>query len=54
MLVQIALLAWIFLGDRPTGQQVPGLAVASVGILLVQLRPRTVSVNTHSVTSKQQ
>jgi drug/metabolite transporter (DMT)-like permease len=40
MLVQIALLAWLFLGDRPSGQQVLGLVVASVGILLVQLRGR--------------
>jgi drug/metabolite transporter (DMT)-like permease len=42
MLVQIALLAWLFLGDRPTGQQVLGLVVASVGILLVQLRGRVI------------
>jgi drug/metabolite transporter (DMT)-like permease len=44
MLVQIALLAWIFLGDRPTGQQVVGLFVASAGILLVQLPRRTVKL----------
>jgi drug/metabolite transporter (DMT)-like permease len=38
MLIQIAILAWLFLGDLPSGQQVLGLAVAVVGILAVQLR----------------
>jgi drug/metabolite transporter (DMT)-like permease len=38
MLVQTTLLAWIFLGDRPTGQQIIGLLLALIGILLVQLR----------------
>jgi drug/metabolite transporter (DMT)-like permease len=51
MLVQIALLAWIFLGDRPTGQQALGLVVASVGILLVQLR-RGATVNIRQTTDK--
>jgi drug/metabolite transporter (DMT)-like permease len=50
MLIQIALLAWIFLGDRPTGQQVLGLVVASVGILLVQLQRRRAV----TVTSQQE
>jgi drug/metabolite transporter (DMT)-like permease len=40
MLIQIAILAWLFLGDRPTGQEWVGLAIAAVGILLVQLRGR--------------
>lgn len=37
MLIQIALLAWIFLGDRPTLQQIIGLVIALVGILIIQL-----------------
>lgn len=37
MLVQIALLAWLFLGERLTWQEIAGLALAVVGVLLVQL-----------------
>lgn len=40
MLIQIAVLAWIFLGERLTGQQIGGLLLAAVGALLVQLRRR--------------
>jgi drug/metabolite transporter (DMT)-like permease len=38
MLFQIALLAWIFLGERLSGRQVLAIIVAAVGTLLVQLR----------------
>lgn len=38
MLVQIAVLAWLFLGERPTPTQMGGLALATVGVLLVQVR----------------
>jgi drug/metabolite transporter (DMT)-like permease len=38
MLIQIALLAWLFLGDLPSAQQMFGLVVAVIGILAVQLR----------------
>lgn len=38
MLIQIAVLAWVFLGERLTLQEVAGLGVAAVGALLVQLR----------------
>ena len=38
MLIQIAVLAWIFLGERLGGQEIAGLAVAGLGTLLVQLR----------------
>lgn len=38
MLVQIALLAWLFLGEGLTGQQVLGLGLVSVAVLAVQLR----------------
>jgi drug/metabolite transporter (DMT)-like permease len=39
MLVQIAVLAWVFLGDRLTGQAIVGLIIASIGILIVNLKP---------------
>lgn len=39
MLVQIAVLAWVFLGEPLTGQELLGMAIAGLGILLVQLRP---------------
>jgi drug/metabolite transporter (DMT)-like permease len=37
MLIQIALLAWLFLGERPTPQQVGGIVLAFLGALLVQV-----------------
>lgn len=42
MLIQIAVLAWIVLGERLGGRQIAGLALAAAGALLVQLKqPRT-------------
>lgn len=38
MLIQIALLAWIFLGEALTLQEVIGLICAAIGILIVQLK----------------
>jgi drug/metabolite transporter (DMT)-like permease len=38
MLIQIAILAWIFLGESLTPQELMGLALAVIGIVLVQLR----------------
>ena len=38
MMIQIPILAWVFLDERPTGQQIFGLALAVIGVLLVQLR----------------
>lgn len=40
MLIQIAILAWIFLGETITLQEGIGLFVAAIGILIVQLRLR--------------
>ena len=40
MLIQIAILAAIFLGESVSPRQGVGLAVASLGALLVQLRPK--------------
>ncbi|MEM9950430.1 MAG: DMT family transporter [Chloroflexota bacterium] len=41
MLVQTAILAWIFLGETLTIRQVAALAIASVGIIIFQLRKTT-------------
>lgn len=38
MLVQIAILAWVFLDETLSFREIAGLALASLGILLVQLR----------------
>lgn len=40
MLIQIAILAWWFLGEGLTWQKVAGLILAGLGTLVVQLRPR--------------
>jgi drug/metabolite transporter (DMT)-like permease len=42
MLIQIAVLAWIFLGERLSSVQILGLAVAAIGTVLVQASPRRV------------
>jgi drug/metabolite transporter (DMT)-like permease len=39
MLVQIAVLAWLFLGEQLGQREVVGLGVASVGIMMASLRP---------------
>jgi drug/metabolite transporter (DMT)-like permease len=39
MMIQIAILVWIFLGERLSWQEGIGLTTAAVGTLLVQLRP---------------
>jgi drug/metabolite transporter (DMT)-like permease len=40
MLAQIAILAWVFLGESLSGQQIIGLVIAMVGALVVQLWAR--------------
>jgi drug/metabolite transporter (DMT)-like permease len=40
MLIQIAALAWLFLGETLTLREIAGLGLAALGILLVQLRGR--------------
>jgi drug/metabolite transporter (DMT)-like permease len=37
MLIQIAILAWIFLGERVTWQEALGMFLAGLGVLMVQL-----------------
>jgi drug/metabolite transporter (DMT)-like permease len=39
MLIQIALLAWLFMGENLTPQEWIGIILAGLGVLLVQLRP---------------
>ena len=41
MLIQIALLAWLFLGEELTGREIGGLALAAVGVLIVQVKRRS-------------
>jgi drug/metabolite transporter (DMT)-like permease len=40
MLFQIAVLAWLFLGERLTGRQVAGMVLSALGTLVVQIRQR--------------
>jgi drug/metabolite transporter (DMT)-like permease len=40
MLIQIPILAWIFLGEALTGNEIAGLIFAAIGILIVQLYSR--------------
>lgn len=51
MLIQIALLAWIFLGEAITIQEVTGMCVAAFGAVLVQLKFRKIPrVNNESIS----
>ena len=38
MLIQIAILAWIFLGEEISLQEIVGMSIAAIGALFVQLR----------------
>jgi drug/metabolite transporter (DMT)-like permease len=50
MLIEIAVLAWIFLGETLDMRQIGGLAIAFAGILAVQIRrPRSQRVTTDGV-----
>ena len=40
MLIQIPILAWLFLDEDPTGMELLGMVLAGAGILVVQLRWR--------------
>lgn len=40
MLVQIAILAWLFLGEHITWQEGIGMVLAGIGALIVQIRPQ--------------
>jgi drug/metabolite transporter (DMT)-like permease len=41
MLIQIAVLAWIFLGERLDVLGIVGLILAAVGVLIVNLKPKS-------------
>jgi drug/metabolite transporter (DMT)-like permease len=43
MLIQIALLAWIFLGENISIKEIIGMSIAAAGAVLVQLRIRSSS-----------
>jgi len=43
MLIQIAILAWIFIGEKITFSEGIGMAIAVVGAVLVQLKPKIVA-----------
>lgn len=53
MLVQIALLAWLFLGEAITAQGVLGLLLAAAGILVVQLTGRSAPAKIQRPASEQ-
>jgi len=38
MLFQVAILAWVFLGERMAGKQIAGMMISGAGAVLVQLR----------------
>jgi uncharacterized membrane protein len=40
MLVQIAVLAWLFLGEQLSLNNVIGLVLATIGVLIVQVAPK--------------
>jgi drug/metabolite transporter (DMT)-like permease len=42
MLIQVAILAWIFLGDRMDTREIIGLVFAAVGVLVVQMNLRKI------------
>ena len=39
MLIEISLLAWLFLGEKITWSGAIGLAIASLGTVLVNVKP---------------
>jgi len=41
MLIQIAILAWIFLGERVNWQEGIGMVLAAVGVMIVQIRKKS-------------
>jgi drug/metabolite transporter (DMT)-like permease len=40
MMIQIPVLAWLFLNETPTGAEILGMILAGIGIVIVQLRWR--------------
>lgn len=52
MLIQIPILAWIFLGETINAQQAAGMALAGAGILVVQARRGAVSVQPSAISEE--
>jgi len=48
MLIQIAVLAWLFLGEQLSVHNIVGLAFAAVGIFIVNWKPREVNTEKKS------
>lgn len=46
MLIQIAILAWLFLGEKLSSREIIGLCIAFIGVMLVQIRPSNQSIDT--------
>lgn len=46
-IVQIAILSWIFLGEKLTGREIFGLALTVLGVLIVQINIRPKLPKTH-------
>lgn len=40
MMIQIPILAWLFLGEQPGGWQLVGMVLAAAGVFIVQIRGR--------------
>lgn len=51
MLVQIAVLAWVFLDERLDGREIFGLALAAAGVVIVQLKARSPRTGASSPSS---
>jgi drug/metabolite transporter (DMT)-like permease len=52
MMPQIAILAFVFLGETLTGKEIIGLLLVSVGVIVVQLQKRRSESQELSSTSK--
>ncbi len=52
MLIQIPILAWIFLGETISAQQAAGMALAGAGILVVQVRRGAVSAQPSAISEE--
>ncbi|MDK2981284.1 MAG: hypothetical protein PWQ55_1631 [Chloroflexota bacterium] len=48
IMVQIAILAWVVLGERMDGMEILGILLAAAGAVLVQLRRRPVAVKSEA------
>jgi drug/metabolite transporter (DMT)-like permease len=40
LLIMVAIMAWVILGERLDARQIAGLGVATLGVIVVQVAPR--------------